>query len=212
MTETLGSRIRLARKTAKLTQHDLGRSAGVSSQAVNKWEANKAKPTIDNLAEIARTTGRSAQWLIFGDLSGENVTGTLPTWLGGGRTVPIIGVKDAARRTTATSETTPLVVTHFPCSAKAFAIELTDDSNGPRYPKGCRWIVDHEAPQEPGKMVLAAYGSEPRPVLGELSKELSGQTTVVVVAPLDKRWQPARSDVEKLEIIAVMTEAILPGP
>ena len=52
------SQIRAARKDAKLTQVALARAVGVTTRAVQKWEAGKAEPRAAVLREIALATGK----------------------------------------------------------------------------------------------------------------------------------------------------------
>jgi transcriptional regulator with XRE-family HTH domain len=47
-----GERIRSLREHANLSQAKLGIKLGVSSQAVSKWETNKAEPDSDILREL----------------------------------------------------------------------------------------------------------------------------------------------------------------
>lgn len=53
----LPERIRSARKRAKLSQHGLAVAAGVTTNAVHRWETGRAVPTLNHLASVARVTG-----------------------------------------------------------------------------------------------------------------------------------------------------------
>lgn len=69
---TLADRIRASRKTAGLTQRELGRRAGVTSQAVGHWERGKtANLRLDHLFAIANALGVDAKWLALGAGSRE---------------------------------------------------------------------------------------------------------------------------------------------
>ncbi|MEK7571493.1 MAG: helix-turn-helix transcriptional regulator [Patescibacteria group bacterium] len=52
----LAQRIRKARKTAHLSQHDLGASVGVSDKSVSAYEQGRSVPPISKLKKIADAT------------------------------------------------------------------------------------------------------------------------------------------------------------
>lgn len=54
--EGLGGRIQQARLSARLTQEDLARVAGVSVRNIVRWENNQHSPRIDHLVAIAAAT------------------------------------------------------------------------------------------------------------------------------------------------------------
>ena len=51
---TTGEKIAALRREHKLSQEALGEKLGLSRQAVSKWEADQAVPTMDNLMELSR--------------------------------------------------------------------------------------------------------------------------------------------------------------
>lgn len=54
---TTGEKIAALRREHKLSQEALGEKLGLSRQAVSKWEADQAVPTMDNLMELSRLFG-----------------------------------------------------------------------------------------------------------------------------------------------------------
>ena len=61
------NRIRQARRFAKLSQAELATRVGVHRSAVAQWEAPAgSRPTVDNLARIALSTGVQFEWLATG--------------------------------------------------------------------------------------------------------------------------------------------------
>ncbi len=54
------------RKKAGLSQGGAGRPAGVTRQAVQKWEAGSSRPDMDNLAALARYFNVSLDYLVTG--------------------------------------------------------------------------------------------------------------------------------------------------
>ena len=55
------------RKSAGLTQEQLAEKAGVSFQAVSKWETGKDDPSTTNLIELAKLYGTSPEELLKGN-------------------------------------------------------------------------------------------------------------------------------------------------
>lgn len=65
--DSLGIRIRVARRRKNMTQADLAAALGVSRSAVGNWEgAGKTVPDASHLIGIAVATGVSCDWLISG--------------------------------------------------------------------------------------------------------------------------------------------------
>ena len=79
--ELIGSQISKFRKAAGLTQEDLGRAVGVSTQAVSRWECGGA-PDITLLPAVADKLGVTIDAL-FGREGGvvEDIDGTVDRWL-----------------------------------------------------------------------------------------------------------------------------------
>ena len=66
MNETIGSRIAKYRKAKGLTQENLAREMGVSSQAVSKWETDASCPDISALPQLCKILGITTDELLSG--------------------------------------------------------------------------------------------------------------------------------------------------
>lgn len=64
---TTGEKIAALRREHKLSQEALGERLGLSRQAVSKWEADQAVPTMDNLMELSRLFGVPVDTLLRPD-------------------------------------------------------------------------------------------------------------------------------------------------
>lgn len=60
-------------------------------------------------------------------------------------------------------------------------------------------------------MVLAVHGLVRTPIFGKLRFEATPGGVVTIVTPLNTDWRGARSDLEPVEVLAVMTESIRKG-
>jgi transcriptional regulator with XRE-family HTH domain len=63
---TIGDRIRYARKQAGLTQFDLAEKCGITRAAVSQWEVNETIPSTRFLLVIEAVTGCSTGWILSG--------------------------------------------------------------------------------------------------------------------------------------------------
>ena len=64
---SVGDRIRIERKSQKMSMAELGRLVGLSRSAIGQIESGDTKsPTAENLSKIADALGLSYQWLIDG--------------------------------------------------------------------------------------------------------------------------------------------------
>lgn len=64
---TQQERIRLARRTAGLSQQQLAQAVGVQRSAVSHWEAPQGKnPSVSHLREVALVSGIQFEWLVTG--------------------------------------------------------------------------------------------------------------------------------------------------
>ena len=67
MNKTLGNRIAELRKEKELTQEELAKQLGISSQAVSKWEKDISCPDIMILPTLAKIFGVSIETLLTGE-------------------------------------------------------------------------------------------------------------------------------------------------
>lgn len=64
---TTGEKIAALRRENNMSQEALGEKLGLSRQAVSKWEADQAVPTMDNLMELSKLFGVSVDTLLRPD-------------------------------------------------------------------------------------------------------------------------------------------------
>ena len=67
MNESIGSRVAKYRKEKGMTQEELAKQLGISSQAVSKWEKDTSCPDIMLLPLLAKILGVSIETLLTGD-------------------------------------------------------------------------------------------------------------------------------------------------
>ena len=64
---TFGQRLRLKREALKLTQEQLAKASGVTSQYISIMEQDKRSPSLSSLAKLADELGVSIDYLVTGD-------------------------------------------------------------------------------------------------------------------------------------------------
>ena len=64
---SMDARIRDARKGAGFTQASLARAIGISRAAISQFEQGRAGPSLQNLKEIARVTGKPVSFFMLSD-------------------------------------------------------------------------------------------------------------------------------------------------
>lgn len=64
--QTVGQRIKAARKAAGLTQQQLAEKSGLKYQNITKWERGERNPKIETLLKISEACGCSVMYLTFG--------------------------------------------------------------------------------------------------------------------------------------------------
>lgn len=74
MPETIGSRIRTARKKAGLTQAQLSERAYISESYMTLIELDKRNPSTDVIIKIAEILNVSADYLLFGDIPQNDIS------------------------------------------------------------------------------------------------------------------------------------------
>lgn len=171
--DSLGNRIKHARKRiARLTQKELAdrvrdivRKAKLSPQAVQLWEANKTEPSLDTIKAISTITGVSFIWLTTGaGAISEEVVQAAPLSSLMGRRVPVVDAAQTARGVVSPT-VTRMTISRFECGARAYAVEVWDKSNAPRYRQGSLVIIDPDVSPLPGDMVFCALGASSAPAI-----------------------------------------------
>ncbi len=74
--DTLGSRLRVARQTRRWTQKEAGTAMGVAQQSFAQWENDRREISITMLKKLAKAYGVTAGWLLgegpfLGDAHGD---------------------------------------------------------------------------------------------------------------------------------------------
>lgn len=65
--ESLGYRLRMARRSGGLSRGELADKLGLKVKAVKAWERNQAEPRPDKMTKLAGVLNVSLKWLLTGD-------------------------------------------------------------------------------------------------------------------------------------------------
>lgn len=72
-TNTLGGRLKVARKKRRLTQEQVGALLGLTHAAIGGWELNRFPPETANLIGVAELYEVSIDWLVWGGEMGSGI-------------------------------------------------------------------------------------------------------------------------------------------
>lgn len=212
VTSTLGTRLRAARQLAKMTLADLARHFGHTIAAVQQWERDKTLPSPDKVVKFAELTGVDLLWIMTGEKKASESSTQQEEAPAGARPrlvpkIDLLGISVRDLQTGVTSKVT--TIAQFPCSTRAFAIEITDNSNAPRFEPGDQVIVDPEVAPVPGDMVLASVGAQQLQFRKfRLQGNVRGATTVL--EPLNIDWPTTFASGKSVRLIGVMSEHTKP--
>lgn len=65
--ENKGTRLKVARTMASMTQSQWAKALGVTKHTVSKWEHGETEPRLTKLALIAKLSGMPAEQLLHGE-------------------------------------------------------------------------------------------------------------------------------------------------
>ncbi len=68
--EAIGSRLRLARQNACLTQKEFADSIGIAQATYNQYEKGNKRPSVDNAIRFCELYNLTLDWIYTGDPSG----------------------------------------------------------------------------------------------------------------------------------------------
>jgi SOS-response transcriptional repressor LexA len=210
---TLGSRLRAARKAARLTLAEVAHHFEHSLAAVQQWERDKTVPSSEKIIRFAKITGADLMWVMTGagQLGDEAMARERQPADGRTRAIPKLSLQQAARGTPKEGHAlNGTALSYFASSETAFSIVIPDSSNAPRFEVGDRVVIDPEVTPLPGDMVLGLAGDERQPLFRKYRIESGARGKLVVLEPLNTDWPSEAETASKIEILGVMTEHTKP--
>lgn len=210
---TLGSRLRVARKAARLTLADIAQHFEHSEAAIQQWEMNRTVPSPEKLIRFARLTGADLLWVMTGnkDTESDPLARAKEPLDGRNSAIPKLSLQQladgAAKGKFASNDVT---VAQFACSAASFSIAIADTSNAPRFEPGDRVVIDPEVDPVPGDMVLGVAGAGQKPVFRKYRLEAGARANTVVLEPLNPDWPREAGAASRIKILGVMSEHTKP--
>ena len=169
--ETIGTRIREARKLKKITQQQLADYFGISRVSVTQWETNITQPGSDKLIGLTELLGGDAEWYINGTGQSPAVSATTPPEReksnatigekikGAGVRIPVYG--QAVGGVDGQFQMNGSILYHVMAPpqiaeiAGAYGVQISGDSMFPRYEDGEIAFVDPCRRVKKGDYVVA---------------------------------------------------------
>jgi SOS-response transcriptional repressor LexA len=198
MPKTLAQRLKAARgaMSPAVTQRDVAKKFNVTAGSVSLWESGSTEPSVDVLAELARTYGVSVDWLVgLDEQTPVSVVGSIQI-----NTVPVLTPLAMAGWKMG-SPLSYLQTTVAYAMGTTAAMLVASDALSSTCPTGCYVVVSKAHAATHGSIVLAVVGNAGEPILRRLIKD-GGESMLIAD---DARWPTVRLN-EGARIIGPVTE------
>ena len=214
MTMQLGQRLAQARKLAALSQKDVAKQFGISSQAISQWESGRTRPDSLKLTKLARLFHVRVQWLLdeFGPMaSDKDVPDDAPAQI---VRVPVIDRVEAGNRTEVedpcvAGSADEFLQTDLDVSTSTFALIIQGRSMAPDFQPGDKVIIDPAIQPRPGDFVVAKRDNDQAPTFKKYrprSQDELGQE-VIELTPVNPDWPTLIIDQENPgHVVGTMVE------
>ena len=212
MIETLGQRIKRARKALKLTQVDLARKMqGVSHAAISQWENDTTKPNAENLLDLSIILNCEFSWLLRGSPKRDKPLAVTPYSPIDDIRLPIydwhsLDKLKECHTTQLVKLTIEYIMTDFKMSKNAFGLKIKDDSMSPEFEIGDVIIIDPDVEPQAGEFVIAKYGNQFIFRKYKLDNYNSGDLKHFILIPLNDDYGKLHSANVEVTIIGTMVE------
>jgi transcriptional regulator with XRE-family HTH domain len=167
MKTILSQRLRAARQAMhpSVTQRAVAQRLKLSPSAINLWEHGKTQPSAQDIAELSRWFGVSADWLLGVETNRPGPKVKPPVF-----TVPVVDSSALLRwHWEAVSEALQTAVLYPPGTAAA--ILVASDALSSACPSGAYAVISKAHEAQPGCIVLAAVAKASPPILRRYVRE-----------------------------------------
>ncbi|AWL03381.1 peptidase S24 [Massilia oculi] len=216
---SIGTRVKQARKAAKLTQIELAKKSNLKQSSISDLEVGKSQGTT-NLASLAAALGVSALWLETGkgpmspeQPPTEQFDQNVSLIRLASRPIPVISSVQAGALRDMENPYEPgdgyaVEYTEDPkLSRWAFCLDVEGMSMAPRFQPGDRLFVDPDRSPGPGNFVVARNGSNQATFKKYRPRGIDANgNEIFELVPLNDDFPTLRSDQETLVVIGVVTE------
>lgn len=208
---TLGERIALLRKQAKMSQQSLAKMIGVSRTTISMWELGERIPDADSLRRLADVFGVTVDYLVRGQVQAPDVLDTEDVWRKIKEAwqpelsipIPILGVIRAGQPLFAQTniEGWKNMSARQVQDAKYFFLRVTGDSMEPLLREGYLVLVRVQPDVDNGDVAVVMVDDENATIKRVF--RVNGQ---VILRPENPRYQPILVTSEAARIIGKVVE------
>lgn len=196
----IGPQIRLLRKEANMTQHELASKLFVSQQAVGKWERGEATPNPETIVAMSKIFGVSADTIL-----GESA----PPLSTGGTWVPVLGDVAAGIPIEAVENIVDYeeIDTAMASNGKYYGLRIKGSSMEPRIREGDVVIVRQQEDADTGDTAVVLVNGESATVK-RIKKEPDGGLWLLPNNPAydPQHYSPAEVAEKPVRIIGKVVE------
>ncbi len=213
--DTLGARIREARRAKRMTQNELAGMLNVSVQSVSQWETDRTQPTMTRLFDLSDILVVESSWLLKGE--GQRDAPDYALTPDRKRFVRLYPWRDVRGIGLFGADLPPIdeiseetILAHQPAVRQLFAATIREDDNAPLFERGDLVIADTGVKARPGDFVFAELGLEDDVVFRQLRSlrrhEDGGLVGELHPVNADYPVEPILIDDNRDRIIGVMVE------
>lgn len=206
-----GARFAAARGRTGLSQRGLADKLGNTNQAVSAWEKGNSVPRHDMVVKISELSGYSVEWLLTGVERSAGEQSNVVDRIGKGRPVPKLGDTNSGP-VSSRNKSVEYVQSHFPCSARSYALQVVGDSMVPAFHEGDIVVIDPDIDPLPGDFVLAEVHGTRMFRRYRPQTMAHGKTPAVFdLVPSNPDWPTVRIDsTNPGKVLGVMSEHFAP--
>lgn len=158
----VGSRIRAARQSKKITQKELADKIGISQTAIALWENGSRSTSLDLIDKIAEYLDIPAGYLLFGEKDIEDVSALQKPKPKKGVIINVLGRVAAGVPIEAITDIidTEEITEEMARTGEFFGLQIKGDSMEPRMAEGDVVIVRQQDDAESGDIVIATINGD----------------------------------------------------
>lgn len=203
-------RIRDTRKSKKLTQQRLGDLVGVTKTTISQWEKGDYSPSGQNLYNLAKALGVSAEWLLSGKGT-PDFQNVEPAVLGNHK-VPVLSYIQAGMwaepcEVRDFEGNIEFITTFNDVGPRTFAIWIKGRSMEPLFDEGDLIVCDPDITPHPGDYVIAKNGSEEATFKKYRPRGYKADgSEIFELVPLNEDYPTLSSETCPIRIVATMVE------
>lgn len=201
---SLGQKVNIARREAKLKQEDLAEKIGVSSRTIIRFEKDEAAPNLEDIQKIAKATGKQLVDFLPAVDDSKGLTFEIKKFSESQiavNKIPLISWVSANRFGEANDSFAPADAEEWIYTTakgeRMFALKVKNDCMEPEFREGDRIIVNPEIQPENGDFVVVRDNKNNEATFKQLKK----YGKKIILHPLNPKYPDIELAYDKRYVI-----------